>query len=371
MVGCIILSQVVASSPVAAAKGASLVLILAQSGIAFEDNRPALEAATLAVDEINAAGGIFEQPVTMHVIDNQSTPLGSKAAAQKAVKLGATAVVGAIWSSHCLAMAPVLQKAGIPMVTPTASAPAVTQFGDYIFRACFIDSFQGNVMARFAREDLAADSAGIFINVNEEYSQELARFFESAFVAAGGRVPWKGHYAGTAVDFSDLLESAVASTVDLFFLPGYARDAGLLLKQGRKMNIHKVFLGGDGWGSKISEFAGDALDGCYYSTHWHPDTDIPRSRVLVRQYRQRYPSSEVNDIRIPLTYDAVMLVADAIKRSGGLDRARVRSALAGTTGFEGATGPIAFDAHGDPLDKAAAIVKWEHHRQMFLKTVNP
>lgn len=371
IIGLIVLFQITGPLVAAAKPGASVALILARSGIAAEDNRPALEAATLAVDEINAAGGIFHQPLAIHIIDNQSTPIGSKAAAQKAVDLKVTAVVGAIWSSHCLAMASVLQQAGIPMVTPTASAPAVTLTGNYIFRACFIDSFQGNVMARFAKEDMAAATAGIIINVNEDYSQVLARYFEAAFVAAGGRVPWKGNYSGTAVEFADLLASAAASKVDLFFLPGYARDAGLILKQGRRMGIKNVFLGGDGWGSKIAEYADDALDGCYYSTHWHPDADIPRSRALVRQFRQRFPSSEVNDFRIPLTYDAVMLVADAISRSGNLDRKRVRDALAATKGFEGATGPIAFDVNGDPLNKAAAIVKWEHHRQLFLKTVNP
>ena len=191
----------------------SLVLILAQSGIAAEDNRPAIQAARLAVDEINASGGLLGQLLKFNIIDNQSTPLGSKAAAQKAVDSGATAVVGALWSSHCLAMAPVLQAAGTPMVTPTASMPAVTLAGNYIFRACFIDSFQGKVMAQFARTDLSAKTAGIFINVNEDYSQELARFFETAFVAAGGTVPWKGNYSGAAVDFTRLLESAAASAV--------------------------------------------------------------------------------------------------------------------------------------------------------------
>ena len=190
--------------------------------------------------------------------------------------------------------------------------------------------------------DLAAQTAGIFINVNEDYSQELARFFETAFVASGGTVPWKGNYAGSAVDFTHLLKSAAGSGVDIFFLPGYARDAGLLLKQGRKLGLSQTFLGGDGWGTQISEYAADALDGCYYSTHWHPDANIHKSRALLEKYRERYPAAEVNDIRIPLTYDAVLLVADAIRRSGSIDHKRIRDALAATTGFQGATGTITF-----------------------------
>jgi branched-chain amino acid transport system substrate-binding protein len=349
----------------------SLVLILAQSGIAAEDNRPAAEAAQLAVDEVNVAGGLLGCPLKLSIIDNQSTPLGSNAAAQQAVNSEAAAVVGAIWSSHCLAMAPVLQAAGMPMVTPTASMPAVTLTGDYIFRACFIDSFQGKVMAQFARTNLSAKTAGIFINVNQDYSQELARFFETAFADTGGKVVWKGNYTGSAVDFNQLLRSAAGSGVDIFFLPGYARDAGLLLKQGRKLGLSQTFLGGDGWGTQIYEYATDALDGCYYSTHWHPDTNNEKSRALLVKYRKRYPSGEVNDIRIPLTYDAVMLVADAVTRSGSTDHKRVRDALATTIGFQGATGTITFDGNGDPIDKQAAIIKWEGHRQMFKKTVQP
>ena len=369
--GCV-LTLLLMPPPSAAAKpDALLVVVLAQTGIAAEDNRPALEAAYLAVDQINAAGGLLGRPLKMNVIDNQSTPLGAKAAAQKAVKLKATAVVGAVWSSHCLAMAPILQRAGIPMVTPTASNPAVTLIGDYIFRACFIDSFQGKVMAQFAREDLSAKSAGIFINVNENYSQELAHFFQAAFEASGGIVAWKGNYTGTAVDFSELLKSAASSGVDIFFLPGYARDSGLLLKQGRKMGISTTFLGGDGWGTQIGEYAGDAIDGCYYSTHWHPDADNQQSRSLLRHFRHRYPHTEVNDSRIPLTYDAVMLVAGAIKRAGSYDCKKVRDALSGTVGFQGATGEITFDANGDPLDKQAAIVKCVGRQQKFLKLVKP
>ncbi len=361
----------IASGAAADGQGVSLVLILARTGIAAEDNRPAMEAAQMAVDEINAAGGLLGRQLNIQIIDNQSTPLGSKAAAHKAVHSGVTAVVGAIWSSHCLAMAPVLQAAGIPMMTPTASMPAVTLVGDYIFRACFIDSFQGKVMAQFARMDLSAKTAGIFINVNEDYSQELARFFETAFVATGGTVPWKGNYIGSAVDFTQVLKSAVASGVDIYFLPGYARDAGLLLKQARKLGITQTFLGGDGWGTQISEYAADALDACFYSTHWHPDTDIRKSKTLLAEFRKRYPSAEVNDIRIPLTYDAVTLVADAVKRAGSTDRARVRDALSATDGFQGATGTFSFDSNGDPRNKQAAIVKWKGHRQMYLKTVQP
>lgn len=370
---CALIVGMIAVKVAAAAgeKQASLVLILAQSGIAAEDNRPALEAAQLAVEEVNDAGGLLTRPLIMTVFDNQSTPLGSKAAARKAIVSGAIAVVGAIWSSHCLAMAPVLQSAGMPMVTPTASMPDVTQVGDCIFRACFIDSFQGKVMAQFARTDLGAKTAGVFINVNEAYSQELARFFETAFVKAGGLIQWTGKYSGSAVDFTQLLMSASASGVDIFFLPGYARDAGLLLKQGRKMGLRQIFLGGDGWGTKIEEYAAAGLDGCYYSTHWHLDTDIPKSRRLLAKYRQRYPAAEVNDIRIPLTYDAVMLVADAVRRAKSSDHQKIRDALAHTAGFQGATGNITFDGNGDPVDKQAAIVKWEGHQQKFLKTVQP
>jgi branched-chain amino acid transport system substrate-binding protein len=348
-----------------------VALILARTGIAAEDNQPAISAAQLAVDEINANGGLLGMPMVLKIIDNHSTPLGSKAAADQAVAMNAMAVIGAIWSSHSLPAATVLQRAQIPMITPTSSMPAVTRVGNYIFRVCFIDSFQGDVMARFAYEDLKARTAAVFKNINEEYSLNLASYFEQVFTRMGGQLLWSGNYAGNAVDFHDILTPAIASHPDIFFVPGYARDAGLLLKQARKLGFSGIVLGGDGWGTQIAEFAGDSLANTYYSTHWHPDVAFAANQHLKQLYEGRWGVRLPDDFRIPLTYDAFRILADAVRRSGSLAPAKIRDALACTKNFQGATGSITFDANRDPVNKEVSIIRFVKGRPVFVKSFSP
>ena len=164
------------AAPSHAAEAIRVAAIFSQTGIAATHNESMISMVQLAVEDINQTGGILKRPIQLILLDNQSTPIGATMAAEEAVRLGVTAVVGAHWSSHSLAMAPVLQNAGIPMISPGSTNPEVTKTGNYIFRACFLDSFQGLAMARFAREDLKAASAVIVRNIDEEYSVMLAEF---------------------------------------------------------------------------------------------------------------------------------------------------------------------------------------------------
>ena len=168
-----------------AAEPVKMALILAQTGIAAEENIPAIQAARLAAEEINSEGGLLGHPVEIIIIDNKSTPLGSKAAAQQAIDSGVTAVVGAFRSSHSLPMAYVLQTAKIPMITPSSTSPEITLVGDYIFRTCFVDLFQGRVMAEFAAYDLGAKGAVVLTNASERYSVSLSDYFRAFFVKYG------------------------------------------------------------------------------------------------------------------------------------------------------------------------------------------
>lgn len=347
-----------------------MAVILAQTGIAVEDNRPAIRAAELAVEEVNAGGGLLGRPVEMRLIDNSSTPIGSKHAAQRAVDMQASVVIGPFWSSHAIQAAAVLQAAGIPMITPTATKPEITQNRDYVFRVCTSDRFQGEVMARFAFEDLQARTALVVKNISEAYPLTLAEYFKNGFEAAGGKVLWEGEYTGNAVNFRSLLESAGNFQADVWFIPGYARDSGLLVKQAVNFKMKTTFLGGDGWGEKMREYAGEALVGAYYSTHYHPDLPFPKNRRLQEVYRRRF-GQEVVDMRIPLTYDAVHLFAHAVKRAGSTQGDRVREAVAATTEFVGATGTITFDADGDPKDKETSILRFEKDCSVFIKSVSP
>lgn len=348
----------------------AVALILAQTGIAAEDNRPAIRAARLALEEVNESGGLLGRPVEMVLIDNGSTPIGSKHAAQQAVDIQATAVIGPLWSSHALSTAEVLQAACIPMITPTATKPEITRNRDFVFRVCTSDAFQGSVMSRFAFEELEARTAVVLKNISEAYPLTLAEYFKAGFETAGGKILWVGEYTGKAVNFQDLLERAIGFQADVWFIPGYARDSGLLIKQAVSLGAKTTFLGGDGWGEKMREYAGEALEGAYYSTHYHPALPFPKNRHLQEVYRERF-DQDVVDMRIPLTYDAVHLFARAVERAASTQGDRVREALAATTGYVGASGTVTFNANGDPRDKEASILQFEKDRSVFIKSVSP
>ena len=354
-----------------AAEPVKMALILAQTGIAAEENIPAIQAARLAAEEINSEGGLLGHPVEIIIIDNKSTPLGSKAAAQQAIDSGVTAVVGAFRSSHSLPMAYVLQTAKIPMITPSSTSPEITLVGDYIFRTCFVDLFQGRVMAEFAAYDLGAKGAVVLTNASERYSVSLSDYFRAFFVKCGGKILWTGTYNGNAVDFKDLLSQIVTLSPDVVFVPGYSRDTGLLINQAAKMGIRTVYMGGDAWGNQIVEYAGDALSGSYYSAHWHPDVPFERNNHLKKMLKEKYGIEHIDNMRIPLTYDSLWLLAGAVKKAGSIDRSRVRNALSETEGFKGATGIISFDENGDPMNKEVSILKFENGSWKFIKSKRP
>ncbi|MBM9537066.1 ABC transporter substrate-binding protein [Desulfobulbus alkaliphilus] len=327
-----------------------LALVLAQTGIAMEAELPAMQAAQLAMEEINRAGGILGHPLEILFFDNQSTPLGAKQAAEQAVQAGVLGVIGPFRSSHALAAAPVLQGARIPMITPIATQPEITRIGDCIFRVCITDDLQGLLVARFARTRLSARTAIVLTNINEAYSLTLADTFSTSFEAAGGKVIRRGGYKGSDADFTALLEPLRELRPDVVFIPGYHRDSGLLMLQAVQMGIRSVFLGGDGWGEPMRRYGGEAVVGAYYMAHYHPDVPSGENRVLQRLYRQRF-GQEIQMNLIPLTYDAILLFADAARRAGELDREAIRRTLAATADFQGATGTITFDATGDPIAK--------------------
>ncbi|MBU3917875.1 ABC transporter substrate-binding protein, partial [bacterium] len=216
-------------------------------------------ATRFAIDEINEKGGWFGKRIELLEFDNESTPLGSKNAAKKAIQENVSAVIGASWSSNSLAAAPVLQQAGIPMITPASTNPKVTTVGHCIFRIPFLDSFQGVVMADFAIFELKAKTASILINVDNQYSTGLAEIFINRFKEQGGKILSKGNYLQDAANFTPLLKQVKELNPEVTFVPGYPRDSALIIKQARKMAVTTIFLGGDGWSDRMYEYAGEEL----------------------------------------------------------------------------------------------------------------
>ena len=354
-----------------ATEAIKIAAIFAKTGVAAKDNAPIFQGVSLAVEGINSQGGLLGQQLEVIELDNSSNPIDSKKAALKAVELDVVAIIGAAWSSHSLAIAPVLQQRQIPMISPISTNPKVTLIGNFIFRVCFTDPFQGRVMAQFAYRDLKARTAIILTNVNSDFSIGLAEFFEKSFIQSGGKVLWEGEYKEKSVDFSTVLKKVRLLQPDVVFVPGYIKDSAFLIKQARTMEIGSIFLGGDGWsGDQMYKYGGKAIEGSYYSQHWHSKVPFPRSQQLQASYRIKYGKGIIPGF-LPSAYDAVMVLADAIRRAQSLDHGKIRDTLAATKNFQGATGTITFDENGDPVNKDAVILKFENRTSVYVKTIKP
>jgi branched-chain amino acid transport system substrate-binding protein len=356
---------------VVAIESVKIAAIFAKTGqaVVVPGLRPEFSAVHLAVTELNEAGGLLGHPVEVLEFDNQSSALGAKRAAEDAIKEKVVAVIGATRSSHSLGMAPVLQAAGIPMISPISTNPQVTLAGDFIFRVCFIDDFQGEVMAVFAVRDLKARTAVVLTNTSEKFSLGLAGLFIEKFKKLGGTILWEGDYLGDAVNFEKQLLKLKELQPDVCFVPGYDTDTGFIIKQSRELGIDVTFLSGDGLTQELYKYAGTAANGVYFANHWHPENPDPLSRKFLQTYEKENPN--IRDSVTPLSYDAVMLLADAVHRAQSLEPKEIRTALAETQGFRGITGEITFDGNRNPVNKPAVILKFAKDTWGYVKTITP
>lgn len=352
-------SAIQPSAPVTATidGGSALVAaIAAATGPAAENNRGMFDAVQLAVDEINAADGIHGRRIELRRYDTCSTTLGARAAARQAVADGAVAVIGALRSSHCLAMARVLDEAGIAMISPQATHPDVTRVGPSIYRICYVDSFQGRLLADFAYDNLAARRAALVINSNRIYSIELARVFGERFRQHGGQVVAEQSYLDQSIEHEALVAAITKQEPDVLFIPSEVRDAGYILKQLRQSGVDAVALGSDAWGPNLVTYAGEAADGSYFTTYWHPRADDRRAQDLIACYEDRF--GPLKNPGILLSYDAAYLLADAIERAGSWQPPAICQALRSTEIFDGTCGAFdGFDEFGDPRGRGAAVLQ--------------
>jgi branched-chain amino acid transport system substrate-binding protein len=329
-----------------------------------------LNGARLAVEELNAAGGVLGRPVELVVEDNRSIAGESATAAKKLIARDhAVVLIGECSSGRTLEAAPVAQAAGIPLITPAATNPKVTQVGDAIFRVCFIDPFQGDVIAAFARRRLGLKRAALLVEAGAPYSVGLAEYFTKTFTALGGEIVATQKYSGADTDFRAQLTAIRATQPDAIFLPGYYVAAGLVAQQAKQLGITATLLGGDGFEApQLLEIGGAALEGTYYSTHFATENTGAASRNFVAAYRARHGA--VPNGLSALTYDAVKLAADAIMRAGTTEPAALRAALAATKDFPGVTGRTTINASRD-ADKEAAIITVKNGKLVFVETIRP
>jgi branched-chain amino acid transport system substrate-binding protein len=309
----------------------------------------------LAIDEINATGGLLGSKVELISEDTASKAGQSSTAIRKLITQDQVlAVLGDATSSASLEAGMVAQSEKVPMITPSATNPRITEIGDFIFRVCFLDEFQGRLLARFAYNHLNARKLATLTDVKQDYSVDLSRFFKEEFTKLGGAVIREQSYSSGDTDFRAQLSAIRAVRPDAVCVPGYYPEAGIIIKQGRSVGLTMPFIGCDGWANQsLIDVGGKATEGCYFTNHFSPDDPAPVVRTFVDRFKEKF--GKTPDTFSALGYDAARLLAEAIKKAGSPDRAAVRAALSQMTGFDGATGRISIDAKRNAA-KAGVIV---------------
>jgi len=328
------------------------------------------KGATLAVEEINAAGGVLGRNLELIVEDTQSKPGESATVVKKLISRDkVVAIIGEVASSRSLEAAPICQNARIPMISPSSTAPEVTARGNYIFRVCFIDPFQGVVMAKFARETLKLQKVALLTSVSSAYSVGLAKFFKEHFAARGGKVLMEQRYSEGDKDFKAQLTAIKAAGADGILVPGYYAEAALICKQARDLGLQVPVFGGDGWeAAELVQIGGKAVEGTYFATHYSPESSDPEVVAFNERFRKRWGNA--SDTLSGQGYDAVMMLADALKRSGTTDGPKLRDALAATKNFKGVTGTTTLDAQRNPT-KSAVVLTVKNGRFVFVERIEP
>jgi branched-chain amino acid transport system substrate-binding protein len=329
------------------------------------------EGTLMAIEEINAAGGVLGKKLELLTEDTQCKAGEPATVVNKLIaRDGVVAVLGEVASSRSLEAAPICQANKIPMVSPSSTNPKVTETGDYIFRVCFIDPFQGTVMANFASHTLKAKRVAVFTDVKSDYSKGLAKYFKEKFTANGGTIVAELDYNGGDKDFNAQLTAIKAENPDGVFVPGYYTEAALICIQARQLGLTVPLFGGDGWESdKLFEIGGAAVEGNYFSTHYSPEVGSEMSKKFVANYRKRW-NGKTPDAMAACGYDSALVLADAIKRAGTTDGPKLRDALAATRNFQAVTGTITINSNRD-ASKSAVILQISGGKYKYLETVQP
>ena len=328
------------------------------------------QGTQLAIDELNASGGVLGKQLKLITEDNQSQAGQSSTVVRKLISSdGVVAILGEVASSRSLEAAPICQQNKIPMISPSSTNPKVTETGDYIFRVCFIDPFQGTVMANFGRKTLKLNSAAVLSDVKSDYSIGLAKFFKEGFVANGGTIIAEQKYSGGDKDFNAQLTAIKAAKPDGIFVPGYYTEVGLIALQAKQLGITAPIFGGDGWeSSSLIPIGGAALEGDYFSTHFSPEDTSPAVQNFVKNFKAKF--NETPDAMAALGYDSAMILADAMKRTGTTDGTKVRDALAATKDYHAVSGNITIDANRN-ASKPAVILAIKNGAFKYVETVAP
>jgi len=324
----------------------------------------------LAVEEWNKAGGLLGKQIELKAYDNQGKPEEARLSVEKLINVdNVIAVLGEVASTRSLAGAPVAQQYKVPMISPSSTNPLVTQKGDYIFRVCFIDPFQGEVMAKFAFNSLKLKKAAILRDSKSDYSMGLASYFIKTFESLGGQIVGDEKYVSGDVDFKAQITNLKSKSPEFIFIPGYYTEVGLIARQAREQGLKVPLLGGDGWDStKLTEIGGEFVEGNYFSNHYTSEDPRPEVTNFIKNYETRFGTKP--DALAASGYDAARILFETVKRVNSIDPKAIRDGLAETKNFNGVTGIISINENRDAV-KSAVVLQVKDKQFKYVETVNP
>ncbi|NPV69792.1 MAG: ABC transporter substrate-binding protein [Firmicutes bacterium] len=319
-----------------------------------------VKGVNLAVEEINAAGGVLGRKIKVISYDDRGDKVEAVNVVKKLISEKAVAIVGEQTSSASMAAGPIVAAAKIPAVATAATNPRVTvgedgKLNPFYFRVCFIDPFQGRALAFYAVKRLNKTKAAILYDIGEDYAVGLADSFKKNFKELGGQVVAEETFKGGEEDFRAQLTRIKQFNPEIIVIPIYYKEAALAMKQARELGINAVFMGGDGLESPtLTELGGPAVEGCYFSSHYSSEDTTPKVKKFIDAFKAKF--KEDADVNTALGYDGVYMIADAIKRAGKVDPQAIRDALEKTKDFEGVTGKITVNPQDhNPQDKTIVI----------------
>jgi branched-chain amino acid transport system substrate-binding protein len=324
----------------------------------------------LAIEEANAKGGVLGKKIKLVTLDDRGDSAEAANAVSRLIDVEkVSALLGEVSSSLSLAGGRVAQRRKIPMISPTSTNPKVTEVGDYIFRVCFIDPFQGKVMATFARKNLNLNQVAILKDVKNDYSIGLADAFQKSFTELGGKVVAQQSYSQGDTDFSAQVTAVRGTGAQALFVPGYYSEVGSIARTAVRLGLKVPLLGGDGWDSPdLFKIGGDAINGSYFSDHFAPDVATEKARAFVANFTTKYGQAPTG--LGALGYEAALVLIDAVARAGKSDPTAIRDAIATTKDFEGVTGKITLDAQRN-AQKSAVVLKVEGGKAKFEASIAP
>lgn len=337
----------------------------------------AANGAKLAFKEINAKGGVLGKQIQPIIADNKGEPAESTNAVTKVINQDkVVAITGFTVSSCGIAGSTVAEVNKIPLVAAATTNPKVTldeksgKAKDYVFRACFIDPFQGTVAANFAINSLKVKTAVVLIDNSSDYSKGLSQFFKDSYTKNGGQIVAEEAYLQKDQDFKAILTKIKALNPELIYLPGYYEEVGKIIKQAREMGITVPFLGGDAWDSpKLLEIGGaQPLNNTHFTNFYSIEDTNPSSKAFVDAFKKEY--GQVPDSMAAMGYDAAYLLVDAIKRANSAEPAKIREALAATQSFKSVSGDMSLTSTHDAI-RSAVIIELKDGKQMYKETVKP